>query len=199
MIAVLLFLLTIESTQGICKTISFRGSNTSEIPSLWQRTAPNPVLIEDIELRGYRRIPPEMILKQIKSKAGARYDERQARKDLDTIASLGFFDPIHTRLFTDRGPRGGIILIFVVQEYPLIRAVVFEGLQSVSETAVLARLKAHQIDLSTGSYCTSEKIKTATDVIRELLAEKNQSDAKVHAEIQDLSRTTVILIFKISQ
>jgi outer membrane protein insertion porin family len=199
MIAVLLVLLTIESTQGICKTISFRGSNTSEIPSLWQRAAPNPPLIEDVELRGNRRIPRETILKQIKSKAGDRYDERQARKDLETIASLGFFDPLYTRLFTDRGPRDGIILVFVVQEYPLIRAVVFEGLKSVSETDVLARLKAHQIDISTGSYCTADKIKTATDIILELLAEKKQPSAKVHSEIQHISHTTVILIFKINE
>ncbi|HYE72554.1 MAG TPA: POTRA domain-containing protein, partial [Blastocatellia bacterium] len=56
------------------------------------------VLIEDIEIRGSRRIPKESILYYVQSKIGERYDEAQARRDLESILNLGFFDPLKARI-----------------------------------------------------------------------------------------------------
>ena len=92
----------------------------SAIPVIAQNAAPaQDVLIEDIEVRGNRRIPRESILYFMQSKPGDRYNPDLARRDLEAIVGQGWFDPLQTKLLTDQGPRGGIVLIFQVREYPM--------------------------------------------------------------------------------
>lgn len=156
-------------------------------------------LIEDVEIRGNRRISREMMMRVIKSRPGERYREDQGRKDLDALLAIGAFDPQQTRLTTEPGPRGGVIIIFTVREYPLIRAIQFQGLTSVSEEEITNLLKDRALDLRTESTLTREKVEAARKIISDLLKSKGLNDAKVTAEVESLSPTTVVLTFKITQ
>jgi outer membrane protein assembly factor BamA len=88
-------------------------------------------------VRGNRRLPKETILYGIQSKVGDAYREATARRDFETLVALGFFDPLRCKLYPDTGPRGGVIIIFEVRKYPLIRDLQYRGLKAATESEVL--------------------------------------------------------------
>jgi outer membrane protein insertion porin family len=157
------------------------------------------ILIEEIEIRGNRRIPRDKILAVIKSRPGDPYNAEQARRDLEAIFSLGVFDPLGTKMLEETGPRGGRIIVFTVKEYPLIRDLRFEGLRSVSEDELVARLKERKVELVRESPLTSEKISVAKKIIGELLAEKGRTRATITVWVEEISAVTVAVIFRIEE
>ncbi|MBK7601303.1 MAG: hypothetical protein IPJ07_23365 [Acidobacteria bacterium] len=74
--------------------------------------------VEDVEIRGNRRIPRESILYYVQSKQQDRFDLSLAQRDLQSIIQMGLFDPLATKLFIEDGPRGGKIIIFQVRNIP---------------------------------------------------------------------------------
>jgi outer membrane protein insertion porin family len=156
-------------------------------------------IIEEIEIRGSRRIPKESIFYYIQSKVNERYSEAQARRDLEAILNLGFFDPLKSRVSTVDGPRGGKILIFTVSEYPIIRDLQYRNLKSATESEILTRFKERRVGVSKESQFDPSKANAARVAIRDLLAEKGHPDAEVNIEIEDISATAVALIFNVTE
>jgi outer membrane protein insertion porin family len=157
------------------------------------------VLVEDVEIRGNRRIPKESILYYVQSKPGDRYSQALAQRDLEAIVQLGFFNPIETKFFLDDGPRGGKIIIFQVREYPIIRDLQYPGMKSATESEVLTRWKERRTQVSKESQFDPAKVNAARLAMRELLAEKGHPQAKVDIEVEDISATTVALIFRVEE
>src|SRR5215813_11327268 len=90
-------------------------------PALAQRPQASEAFVEEIEIRGNRRIPRESVLYYVQSKPQDRFDLSLAQRDLQSVIQMGLFDPLSTKLFVEDGPRGGKIIIFHVKEYPIIR------------------------------------------------------------------------------
>jgi outer membrane protein insertion porin family len=164
-----------------------------------QQSGERNEVIEEVEIRGTRRIPKETILARIQSRVGARYSEAAVRRDLELIVGLGHFDPLRTRLLAVDGPRGGKVVVFEVYEYPLIRAIEFQGLKSVSEKDALARLKERRVGVSVESTFNPEKAKAAQNLLREMLAERGRPRARISLEVEDVSATTVALRFVVEE
>ncbi|MDX2031404.1 MAG: outer membrane protein assembly factor BamA [Blastocatellia bacterium] len=157
------------------------------------------ILVEDVEIRGNRRIPRESILYYVQSKPQDRFDQALAQRDLQAIIQMGLFDPIATKLYIEDGPRGGKIIIFQVKEYPIIRDLQYRGLKSSTESEVLTRFKERRVQVSKESQFDPAKANGARIVLRELLAEKGHPDSKVDVEVEDISATTVALIFNVEE
>ncbi len=155
--------------------------------------------VEDIEIRGNRRIPRESILYYVQSKPQDRFDLSLAQRDLQAILQMGLFDPLATKLFVEDGPRGGKIIIFQVKEYPIIRDLQYDGLKSATESEVLTRFKERRVQVSKESQFDPAKANGARLVLRELLAEKGHPDAKVEIEVEDISATAVALVFNVDE
>jgi outer membrane protein insertion porin family len=155
--------------------------------------------VEDVEIRGNRRIPRESILYYVQSKQQDRFDLSLAQRDLQSIIQMGLFDPLATKLFIEDGPRGGKIIIFQVKEYPIIRDIQYRGLKSATESEILTRFKERRVQVSKESQFDPAKTNGARLVLRELLAEKGHPDAKVEVEVEDISATTVALIFGVTE
>jgi outer membrane protein insertion porin family len=164
-----------------------------------QQSSERDETIEELEIRGTRRVPKETVLARIQSRVGARYDEAAVRRDLELIVGLGHFDPLHTRLLTVDGPRGGKVVIFEVKEYPLIRAIEFQGLKSVSQEDVLARFRERRVGIGPELPLSPERVKAAQEILREMLAEKKHDKAQIRVEVEDISATTVALRFIIEE
>jgi outer membrane protein insertion porin family len=156
-------------------------------------------IIEDIEVRGNRRIPRDTILYSVQSKPGDLYSEAAARRDFQAVIGMGVFDPMYAKLLVADGPRGGKIVIFEVREYPIIRAIEYRGLKSVTESEALTRFKERRAGVSKESPFDPLKAYGARGVIRDLLAEKGYPDAAVDVEIEDISATSVALIFNVTE
>lgn len=157
------------------------------------------ILIEDVEIRGNRRIPRESILYYVQSKPQDRFSLPLAQRDLQSIIQMGLFDPLATKLFVEDGPRGGKIIIYQVKEYPIIRDLQYRGLKSATESDVLTRFKERRVQVSKESQFDPAKANGARLALRELLAEKGHPDAKVQVEVEDISATTVALIFNVEE
>src|SRR5436305_8233079 len=78
-----------------------------------QNSAP---LVEDVEIVGNRRLAAEELLKHIKTRAGDPYSEAQVQRDLQALVTLGVFYRQQTRVRTEVGQRGGVVVIFEVVE-----------------------------------------------------------------------------------
>jgi ABC-type multidrug transport system ATPase subunit len=125
-------------------------------------------LVEDIEVRGNRRIPRETILYSVQSKPGDLYSESLARRDFESVINLGIFDPLSAKLSVVDGPRGGKIIIFQVKEYPIIRDIEYRNLKSATESEVLTRFKERRVGISKESPFDPLKAHTARAVLREV-------------------------------
>jgi outer membrane protein insertion porin family len=112
---------------------------------------------------------------------------------------MGLFDPLSTKLFVEDGPRGGKIIIFQVKEYPIIRAMEYRGMKSATESEVLTRFKERHVQIGKESTFDPAKANGARLIIRELLAEKGYPDAKVSVEVEEISATTVALVFDVDE
>ena len=73
--------------------------------------------VEDLEMRSYRSVTREEILKNVKTRAGEVYKEAQVREDFQRIMEMGIFDRAQSRFIVKDGRRG-IIVIFVLKEIP---------------------------------------------------------------------------------
>ncbi len=169
-------------------------------PALAQQSATaQQVLIEDVEIRGNRRIPRETILFYIQSKPGDRYDQELVRRDFQALLAQGWFDPLETKLLEDTGPRGGKVIIFQVKEYPIIRDIQYLGLKSVTESEVLGRFKERRVEVSKESQFDPAKVVAARRALLDLLAEKGRPASSVEVEIEEISATAVALIFDVQE
>jgi outer membrane protein assembly factor BamA len=88
-------------------------SLTLAIPVLAQKK-----LVEDLEIRGYRSVSREQILEKIKTRPGGVYKEGQVKADFQRILGMGVFDKPHCTFVIEEGPRGGVVVIFVLKEVP---------------------------------------------------------------------------------
>ena len=157
------------------------------------------VVVEDVEIRGNRRIPRESILYYVQSKQQDRFDLTLAQRDLQAIIQMGLFDPLATKLFVEDGPRGGKIIIYQVKEYPIIRALEYRNMKSATESEVLTRFKERRVQVTKEQTFDPAKANGARIVLREMLAEKGHPEAKVDVEVEDISATTVALIFNVEE
>jgi outer membrane protein assembly factor BamA len=102
---------------------------------------PASKVIEEIEFRGVRRVPLDILRATIAGKVGDLYSEEAMRRDFTALWKTGFFTDI--QLKTEPGLHGGVIERFEMTERPLpplasdvIERIEFRGLSAVSQDAV---------------------------------------------------------------
>src|SRR5215813_604757 len=72
-------------------------------------------------------------------------------------------------------------------------------MKSATESEVLTRFKERHVQVSKESQFDPAKANGARIVLREMLAEKGHPEAKVDVEVEDISATTVALIFNVDE
>ncbi|MBA3322450.1 MAG: hypothetical protein H0T45_13535, partial [Pyrinomonadaceae bacterium] len=88
-------------------------------------------LVESVDIQGNRRNRDEDLLYYVQTRPGDAFDPAQAARDLQSLLNLGFFSKTNARVLTTDGPRGGVDVIFEVEELKIIRDLEFKGLSSV--------------------------------------------------------------------
>jgi outer membrane protein insertion porin family len=148
--------------------------------------AQNPKrLVEELVVQGNRRLRDDEIFSWLKTRAGKPYNEKQVLRDLQTLLESGVFDATETSVTIKEGAMGGVVVIFDVEELPLILDVTFKGLRGVEESDVIQALRENKVNLAKGEVYNPVKIRAAIRVIREFLASRGWSnaDVTVHEEI----------------
>ena len=114
-------------------------------------------------------------------------------------SSLGFFDKVGTRVYTEDAPRGGIRVTFEVKELPIIRDIQFEGLKSVSESDVLKTFREKRVGVSKEAIYDPVKVRNAIRVLKEMLAAKGHPNATIAEGKEAVSATSVAITFQVTE
>jgi outer membrane protein insertion porin family len=155
------------------------------------------VNVEQVLIRGNRRIPESTIKIWIGTREGDVYNPIQIDRDVRSLYAQGHFDEV--KAFAEDGPRGGKIVTFEVKEWPLVLDIKYEGLKSVPQSKVLEEFRKRQVGISKESQYDPVKAKRAAAVIKELLADEGRPEAKVDPVVEEISKTAVGLTFKIEE
>jgi TonB family protein len=156
-------------------------------------------LVEEVLIEGNRRLTDEQIFSHLRTRPGERFVETTVRRDLQTLLDLGKFDTTQTRVSTEQGAQGGVVVIFSVVELPVIRSLAFKGLRSVGEADILRALRERQTGVGRESVYDPAKVAAARRVILELLAARGRPGAAVEAEVTELSAVSVELTFVVNE
>ena len=154
-------------------------------------------LVEAIEIVGNRRFTAKEILRWVETRPGDLLNVQQVSRDLETILATGYFNRASTRVSSEEGVRGGVVIRFEVSELPVIGEVRFEGLKDLSEAVILDAFLKENIDVRKGAVCDPAKVRSAVLVIRKLLESKGQGNANVEVLIENVTATTIVLTFVI--
>ena len=158
--------------------------------------APQKPIIEDILIRGNRRIPASTLRARIFTHTGDVYDENMLERDFMALWNTGFLDDIRFEV-TD-GEKGKILTIYV-REKKLVRSISYKGLSTVQQSDVLDEFKRRKVGLSIQSQYDPVVIKRAEVVLERLLAEHGRQFATVHHRTRNIPPNSVALTFVVSE
>jgi outer membrane protein insertion porin family len=156
-------------------------------------------LVEEVDIQGNRRNRDEDLLYYIQTKPETPFSREQAERDLQTLLALNFFDKSNARVEVEDAPRGGVRVIFVVSELPIIRDIQFEGLKSVPESDVLKAFRERRIGISKESIFDPVKLQNAKRVIKELLAARGRPNATIEDRQEEVSQTSTAITFVVNE
>ena len=155
------------------------------------------VTVEQVLIRGNRRIPESTIKIWIGTREGDPYSPAQIERDIRALYAQGHFNDV--KIYAEEGTRGGKIITFEVRERPLLLDIKYEGLKSVQQSTLLEEFRKRSVGLSKESQYDAVKAKRAASVIKELLANEGHPEATVDPITEDISKTAVSLTFKIDE
>ncbi|MEK7871445.1 MAG: outer membrane protein assembly factor BamA [Nitrospirota bacterium] len=147
--------------------------------------------IKSIEIKGNRRIETDTIKTRIKTREGDLFSLAAAREDLKTIFQMGYFNDVS---IDSEDVEGGINLIFVVKEKPVITEVVFQGNKEIEAD----KLK-EKVNIKVESFIDNQQIKENINKIVLFYEEEGYYDARVTPVFKVLQDDKVSLIFYIEE
>ena len=169
---------------------------TPSLTGIFSLRAQTEDIIENIEVRGGRRVPADTVKFHILSQKNARLDPNLLRRDFKSVWAQGWFDDLKIEI---EDGKTGKIVIFWVKEKPLIRDIKYNGLKSATQTEVLDKYKEKKVGLGIETPFDPTKIQRAIQVLTDLLAEKGRQYAKITYETEDIPPNSRKLTFNIEE
>jgi outer membrane protein insertion porin family len=152
--------------------------------------------IDSIRVIGNRRIPKETILARLFTHPGDTYDPLSIERDFNSLWNTAYFDDL--RIEREETEKGIILNIFV-REKPTIREINYKGLNTISQSDVLDRLKKEKVGFTVESQYDPAKIKRVESVLKDLLSEHGHQFATVKEEIKTIPPASVQVNFNIKE
>jgi outer membrane protein insertion porin family len=155
-----------------------------------------PTLIEEVRIEGNRRIPTDTIKYRLQTKTGDVLNRTSITRDVKALYALGYFEGI--RVEESAGTRG-VVVVFHVEERPLIRAVKYEGLQSVTSSEIIELLRNRNIKISADSAYDPARARRAESAIKEILAARGHQNAVVSVHTEKVAPNAVAVTFEVRE
>lgn len=156
-------------------------------------------IIESVQVIGYRRLQEKDIRSLIKMRPGQLYTDERAQRDFNKILATGLFDKRQTRIVTESGVRGGLVVVIEVVELPLIWNVTFTGLGRVQEAQIRKLFRAKRLNLVRGAVYDPVKVRVGQRVTEGLLANEGWSNPQITCIFEALTMGRVSIEFQIKQ
>jgi outer membrane protein insertion porin family len=148
-------------------------------------------LVQEVSVRGNRRIDADAILQNIKTQKGEPLNPATVSSDIKAIYGMGFFEDV--QVDTTESPAGHRV-VFVVKEKPAIRDVKFSGNSAISEKKI-----KEAIDLKPYTIIQEKTLQENVEKIRALYAEKGYSGMDVVASVEPVSEQAADVTFEITE
>jgi outer membrane protein insertion porin family len=153
---------------------------------------PGPVLtVRDLGVEGNRRIQSAAILNRVQTRIGDAFSPAAIREDVRSIFGLGFFDDVQVR--TEEF-EGGVRVVFVVVERPLLREVSFEGNQAVKTEDLRERA-----DIRVGVLYNPVEVQRAQQAIREKYEDEGYFGATITPRTERTPEGDLRVVFRIEE
>ncbi|MGA8268207.1 MAG: outer membrane protein assembly factor BamA [Candidatus Acidiferrales bacterium] len=171
-------------------------------PSLCAQGSPQEqkFTIQRIEFVGNRRIARDTLMARIFSRQGDVYSDEAVRRDFLALWNTQFFEDVRVEVEDSPNDPNAKIIVFYVQERPIIRRIEYKGNKSISESDILDAFKDKKVGLTLESQFDPTKIKKAETVIKQLLAEHGRQFAVVRPTFERIAATNAVkLVFNIDE
>lgn len=152
--------------------------------------------IEKVEITGNIRIPRETILYYFDCPEGASFDTESLEKGMKALWSTGFFADIEV---AERQGKEGRVLILTVEEYPVVKELVFDKGEEIKEREILEVLQEKNLDLSRYSVYDPQKILQIITTLEGILADKGFNQGTVTSEIHGIGNSEAEVVIHIRE
>ena len=149
------------------------------------------IQIEEIRIKGNRRIEDDAILAIIKSKKGEVFDPDRLDEDLRTIYKMGYFKDV--TIETQDGPNGKIITFNVVEK-PIIVEISFEGVQKLKEEDL-----KEELGIKKYSVLNESEVNQSINRLKAFYRKKGFYNVEIKDRIEELSDYEVSLKYVIDE
>lgn len=130
--------------------------------------------IKAIEVKGNKTISISAVLARIKTRVGQEYIQSVISDDLKRLYNTGYFSDVRV----DRQEyEGGLKVIFLIEEKPVIDRITFSKLQYFAPKVILRKLKTQE-----GKFLDNKSLKDDENMIRDLYAKKGLTLSEVQTE-----------------
>ena len=178
---------TERSAEGV--TVVYRLVPTERI--LPQEVPPKADRVAEVRVEGNRRIEEAAIRARIATKAGEPLDPRVVAQDVREIYGLGFFRNVRVR---SEESIDGRVLVFEVEENPVIRQVSVAGNDAISGDKIRDTLT-----LTTGSTLDYPLLFENRERIEALYRAEGYYLARVAYQIEELPGDAVAVNFEVDE
>jgi outer membrane protein insertion porin family len=144
-----------------------------------------------VKVKGNRRIEAAAILQVVQVKAGDPLDQDKVDADLRAIYKLGYFRDVQVQ--TEKAD-GGVNLVYVVQEKPVVREIKIEGAKEISTDKVREAL-----EIKPNSIFSAKDLQKSLKKVKKLYSDDGYYLAEVEGETAKRSDTELNVIIKIKE
>ncbi|MFC1657721.1 outer membrane protein assembly factor BamA, partial [Candidatus Moduliflexota bacterium] len=147
--------------------------------------------IREILIEGNKMVEEATVRVRIQSQEGSLFEPEQISRDVRSIYELGFFEDIKVEA---EGFEGGLKIIFILKEKPIIRSIAFEGTRDVKEKDL-----REELEFAARSVYNPAAVASAVQQLESIYRKKGYYRIKVETRTQPSGEGEVQLIFIIDE
>lgn len=175
-----------ESWTNACASTRGDSTNLREIAN-----SKELFKIDEIDVRGPRKIEKEAILDKIRSRKGMILDSDTLRDDIQTIYRMKYFESVEAHHEIRNGKN---YLVWVLKERPIIKSITYVGADDLGKDDFKDKVKSKEF-----SILDVNTVKADVAEIKKIYEEKGYYLASVDYELKRINDENVDLIFKIKE
>ena len=156
------------------------------LSSLAQAESEQPV---EIRIQGNRRIESAAILNVVKMRAGDPLSDEKTDADIRAIYKLGHFQDVQALI---EPSNKGVVLVYQVQEKPIVREITFEGNKEIKTD----KLK-EVLEFRLNSVFSAKDLAKSVVKIKKLYGDDGYYLADIQTEVKKTSSSDMNVLFKI--
>jgi outer membrane protein assembly factor BamA len=150
--------------------------------------------IERIEICCPRRVQAATVQSFILSRTGAPYSDQVVQRDVHALRNSGFFFDVKANVLDSPDNQNGKIVTFSFREKPIIKRIVYKGIESIPESGIASAFSKEKVGLSVGTWFDQNELAHGAVVIKELLAARGCPSATVKPTSETNFSTNVVTV-----